>query len=258
MTATTRRWPDTWIAVELHWARRRLLYDTPYSMALEPVGRTETLTEAVYAQIHEGIVSRTLEPGARLTEAGIAQQLNVSKTPVREALLRLREIGLIESDGGRSNRVITPSPATLRDAYETRRVLESFTAQVAAKRAEPQVKQTIRALADETLRHAEANHLPGFRDADRQFHRQIAQSAGNARVSKIVADAATLILALRERDLPNAEAVIDCGRAHVRIAAAIELGDPLAAGDEMSAHLLRVEQYILDVEDHDGSLDQGQ
>lgn len=211
-----------------------------------PVDRAETLTDAVYAQIHQAIVKRALEPGARLTEAGVARELGVSKTPVREALLKLREVGLIEPDGVRGNRVVTPSPTALREAYETRRAVESYLAGVAAKSAQSDAVRRIRQAADDSLRGAEGSNREAFRAADAAFHLEIAKAGANGRMQRIIADAMTLIMALRQRDLPDAEAFIDCAQAHVRIASAIEGGAGAVASDEMARHLERVEHYILD------------
>ena len=61
----------------------------------QPLEAPERLADMVYETIRQSIMDKTLAPGARLTESGLAAQLGVSKTPVREALLRLRRIGVI-------------------------------------------------------------------------------------------------------------------------------------------------------------------
>ena len=61
--------------------------------------RNENLSHLVYESIRDAIINRSLPPGARLTETKLAEELNVSKTPVREALVKLREVGLIDPPG---------------------------------------------------------------------------------------------------------------------------------------------------------------
>ena len=68
--------------------------------------RPDSLTDAVYEAIRRGIIDRRLAPGSPVTEAALAEQLGVSKTPVREALLRLKDIGVIEPNGKRGGRVV--------------------------------------------------------------------------------------------------------------------------------------------------------
>jgi DNA-binding GntR family transcriptional regulator len=63
--------------------------------------KPESLTQLVYQALRDAIISKRLPPGERVSEASLARQLRVSKTPVREALLRLHAIGLVEADGGR-------------------------------------------------------------------------------------------------------------------------------------------------------------
>lgn len=65
--------------------------------------KPESLADVVYETIREAIINRVIPPGSRLTEAALADQLNVSKTPVREALLKLRQIGLVEPSGRRGD-----------------------------------------------------------------------------------------------------------------------------------------------------------
>ena len=96
--------------------------------------KPESLTDVVYEAIRDAIINRVLGPGSRVTEAGLAAQLGVSKTPVREALLKLRQVGLIEPVGRRGGRIALPSRTSIRHAYETREALESHAARLAAER----------------------------------------------------------------------------------------------------------------------------
>src|SRR5437588_5950231 len=111
----------------------------PAELVLEH--KPESLTDVVYETIREAIINRVIAPGSRLTEAALADQLNVSKTPVREALLKLRQIGLVEPNGRRGGRVTLPSRSSIQHAYEARRALESFAAEIVAERGSaPDIK----------------------------------------------------------------------------------------------------------------------
>ena len=98
--------------------------------------RPDSLTDAVYEAIRRGIIDRRLAPGSPVTEAALAEQLGVSKTPVREALLRLKDIGVIEPNGRRGGRVVQLSEVSVRRAYEVRDALEPYAAGRAAERAD--------------------------------------------------------------------------------------------------------------------------
>ncbi|TYK53087.1 GntR family transcriptional regulator [Actinomadura decatromicini] len=217
-----------------------------FRMALDPVSRTETLADVVYTQLHDAIANRTLPPGSRLTEAGVAQQLQVSKTPVREALLRLRQVGLIEPDGLRGNRVITRSEQVLRDAYETRQALEAFAVKGAAERGTDGALARIRDLAERSLTAAQDGDIDGYFGLDREFHAAIAEASGNLRIAGLIHDAATLMRALRHVDVPPQAGVLAAAYQHVAIAEALARRDEASAARHMHDHLAAVEELFND------------
>jgi GntR family transcriptional regulator, rspAB operon transcriptional repressor len=214
-------------------------------MPIELPGRPESLSEVVYETIRDAIVQRSILPGARVTETGLAKQLNVSKTPVREALLKLREIGLIEPYGARGGRVVLPSPVALRNAYEARLALETFASEVAARRASARDKARIEAIAQACLSEAEDGDAEGFKAHDADFHAAVVEATENPRLTSMVADTIALVTALRRRDVPQAQISLECARAHIGIADAITAGDATAAAARMAEHLRQVEAAVL-------------
>jgi DNA-binding GntR family transcriptional regulator len=214
-------------------------------MELSLENRPRSLSDVVFETIHQAIVDKVLTPGEPLTEPALAERLNVSKTPVREALLRLRQLGLIEQDGQRGVRVVQLSPDGVRQTYEIREALESFTAGRAAERASEEERAQIVAAAQRSLDAAGQADIQGFRAADRELHRRIADLAGNPRISQLIADAGALISTLLRRDFPTGHGLTNCGAAHVRIADAVAAGQPDDAAREMTAHIREVQTLTL-------------
>jgi DNA-binding GntR family transcriptional regulator len=213
--------------------------------------KPESLTDVVYEAIRDAIINRVIPPGSRLTEAALAAQLNVSKTPVREALLKLRQIGLVEPSGRRGGRVTLPSRSLIQHAYEARRGLESFAAEIVAERGSDDDIQLIRDAASRCLAAAQAEDLPGFRQWDFRFHQKIGEATGNPRLCELMNDSFAVVMALRRRDVPQAVGSIACARAHVRIAKAIARRDPDGARKAMREHVHQVEGYVLASLDED-------
>jgi DNA-binding GntR family transcriptional regulator len=207
--------------------------------------RPDTLTHVVLEAIRSAIVNQELPAGARVTEAGLARQLNVSKTPVREALLQLREIGLIEADERRGGRILSPSRSTISDAYEVREALEVFAAGAAATRSDDRSIRRIYRAAERSLRAASAGDLEEFKRFDDEFHRAIASSTSNQRLELSIERSLTLVSALRQRDVPGTAASIECGQAHMRVAAAIRDRDADGAARAMSDHVRFVADLVL-------------
>jgi GntR family transcriptional regulator, rspAB operon transcriptional repressor len=211
----------------------------------QPIEAPERLADAVYDAIRQSIAEKTLAPGARVTESAIAQQLGVSKTPVREALLRLRRIGVIEPDGVRGGRVVRPSRSAIREAYEVREALEVFAVRSVAERVSGTDLERICDAAARSLEGAQGGDQAGFREWDFVFHRSIAEAAANPRLAELIEDVFTLIGTLRQRDFPDSRWPVDCARGHVRIGDAIARRDIAEAEAAARQHIRQVEAYVL-------------
>lgn len=214
------------------------------AVALAPV-ETDNLTDRVFEQLRAAITSKTLEPGARLTEVKLAEDLNVSKTPVREALLRLREIGLIEPDGRRGGRVVKQSQAAYAEMHDVREALEVHAAMVAASRAEPAERDAITSAAKESFDGAKAGKRSVFRAGDIRFHEAVARATHNPRLITQIRNCVDLIAIVRERDMPGGGTSVECGQAHLAIAEAIAGEDGALAAELMRAHVRFVRDATL-------------
>lgn len=215
--------------------------------SLQPIGvKPEPLVEIVFGIILDAIVRKDLKPGSRVAEARLAAQLNVSKTPVREALLRLESIGLVIPDGNRGTRVVWPSAENIQNAFEVRALLEGRSASRAAAQAGVAAQRELRMLAEESLERAEAGDGDGFRRADRKLHGAIADAAGNEVLKRLVDNAYTLTWALRRRETPSIGYQVGCAQEHLRIVAAILEHDPTAAESEMTRHVDKSRRFVLE------------
>jgi GntR family transcriptional regulator, rspAB operon transcriptional repressor len=208
-------------------------------------GRPDTLSHVVLEAIRNAIVNHELPSGARVTEAELARQLNVSKTPVREALLQLREVGLVEADERRGGRIVRISREVISEAYEVREALEVFAARIVAERADKGVLKELYHIADRSVRAARAGDLAAFEAADDDFHRALAAGSGNGRLEAQIEQSLTLVSALRQRDVPGAAASLECAQSHLRVAAALRRRDADGAASAMTEHVRHVAQLVL-------------
>jgi DNA-binding GntR family transcriptional regulator len=213
----------------------------PLRVTLE---RPRKLGDIVLDQVREMIVSKQLAPGARLSEAKIANILGVSKTPVREALLQLRMIGLVELVDGAAH-VAVPSARLIREAYEVRSGLEALTARLAAQRADAGHQAEIQAAADASLLAAKDGDRRTFADHDRRFHWSIAVAAGNTTARHRVEESLILCQTLRQRDVLSDWDSQVCGEAHVEIARAIRNRNAGMAAELAAAHVTYVMDKVL-------------
>lgn len=217
----------------------------PGEVPLRPLERAETLTERVYAVIRAAIVDRTLPPGSPIREPVLAKRLGVSRTPVREAVMKLHEVGLVTFLPNGRAVVVTPSEQTLREAYELREALEGMAAGLAAQRIGPEQCAELRRHAQASLDAALQGDELGFRARDSEFHRCVSDAAGNERFASYLANARDLTWALREIESPAPGFSVECGRAHLEIVEAITSGDAARAEAAMREHIRGVREHVL-------------
>jgi DNA-binding GntR family transcriptional regulator len=209
------------------------------------IERPDNLTDLVFAAIRERIVSASLPPGSSVSEATLARELTVSKTPVREALLRMRRIGLVEPTS-RGLRVTLASVRSVREAFEYRAVLESDAAAYAARHATDEQLEATAHWAAESLGCARGGDPTGFRQADQQFHIAVAHASGNEYMRSAIEDAFVLTVALRQRDVSLVRDLVPDALEHLEIAGALRDRNSTAASTLLEGHALRIMDQLLD------------
>jgi len=211
---------------------------------IEFESRPSSLALSVYNAIRLAIIDGNLPADTRVTEAGIAKQLQVSKTPVREALLRLKEVGLIESVGPRAARIVSSSQAHMRDAYEVRESLEATSARLAAERGSEEALLVAKRAADRTMDAAIASDISAYRTADAAFHAAVAVAGGNPRLCRLIDDVNALVSVLRQRDIPGVDGSVTCAQQHLSIVDALLERDADKATALMVEHVRHVAREV--------------
>jgi DNA-binding GntR family transcriptional regulator len=109
----------------------------------------ETLAERTYRAVREAIGAGRLRGGDKVTERGLAERFDVSPTPVREAIRRLEQDGLIQRTGPRTVTIATIDPAAIEDLAEVEIALRGLVARFAARRATPAQLDELDAILDD-------------------------------------------------------------------------------------------------------------
>ncbi|WP_299724248.1 GntR family transcriptional regulator [uncultured Tateyamaria sp.] len=189
--------------------------------------------EAAYASLIAAIRAGTFAPGDRLRETDIADRLNLSRTPVREALRRLEADGIVEHRPRLGAIIRQLSHGELVELYEMRTVLERTAAEMAAKHASPAEVAALRALNAGLAASASAKAAALNQD----FHRGIYLATRN----RFLLDAAralnNALMLLGPTTLDDPARIALVSEQHELILDAIEDGDVAAAGDAAEAHL---------------------
>src|SRR5215211_847356 len=171
------------------------------------------LKRRVYEQLRDEILSGAAQPGTQLVEARIAAELGVSKTPVREALIRLQRDGLVAIEPYRGARVIEPSPADVREILELRVLLEAHVARDLAGRRPPEVLERLERSIADGRRALERGNDARVRAALTEFSDVMAESSGNRRLGKSLDEHERILTAIQTGDADGAAAATE---AHIR------------------------------------------
>ncbi|WP_431285700.1 GntR family transcriptional regulator [Humitalea sp. 24SJ18S-53] len=198
-------------------------------------GNYASAGDFAYAALRREIMEGRLTRGQRLREQELSSMLQVSRTPIREALSRLQAEGLLETLPRTGLAVADLDDAAVVELYETRVALEGTAANLAAHYANPRDISLLRALlVDE---EAAPNDAPTLQLLNRAFHDALYAAAHNRFLLKSVAalhDAVTLLGPTTLADPARRE---QARAEHRRIVDAIERRDPVVAEAESRAHV---------------------
>jgi DNA-binding GntR family transcriptional regulator len=177
-------------------------------------------------QVHRAVVGRILReelaPGARISDSVMAAELGVSRTPVREALLRLEREGFLEVDVGRGFFVKPLSAAEMREVYPILWTLEIL----ALRSLPPLPPSTLAELARINAELAEVGDDPERRiDVDGEWHRTLLEGCANQRLLEMIASVKAVVRRYEYAYMQNAPFIPVSTRTHDEIAQAMERGD---------------------------------
>lgn len=191
-----------------------------------------SLTDAVVEAVRLGVQQRELVPDEVYSVYQLADLLGVSRSPVREAMLRLAEVGLVEIARNRGFRVVLPTAHDIEEIFEVRLALEPAAAGAAA-RARTDVRRQLTAMSDAAL----ADDEPTFWAADRALHHALLTAAGNRRAAAIVEQLRATTALLGPPTTATGRSLPDLLEEHRPIADAVLAGDDAAAEAAMRHHL---------------------
>lgn len=203
-----------------------------------PPGETRktSLTGKAYADLRHRIITGDLAPGQEISEFELAEQLRMSKTPIREALARLGVERLVETFPRRGYRIAPVTIKDMNDLFAVRGILESSAAAFACETMSEADLDALDRLASVTYVPGETISVRSFVEANEDFHGAIATATGNPRLAGLVIShlqecARFFYMGVRARDV-NPETRDD----HHRIVEVLRRRDPAAARAAMDEH----------------------
>ncbi|MGO4306661.1 GntR family transcriptional regulator [Cupriavidus sp. RAF12] len=199
--------------------------------------RTRQAAPQVFEHMRDLIISMALPPGTVLSRPDLATQYGISQTPVRDALIRLAEEGLVDVFPQHATRVSRIDVALARQAHFLRRSVELEIVRTLAEHPDPVLVERLRATVARQQRMLDLDDLAEFSVNDQAFHRQLYEAAAVPDLFALVRRQSGHLDRLRRLHLPipgKANAVL---RDHTAIIDAIAAGDQARAEASLRTHL---------------------
>lgn len=211
------------------------------TLAVPPIQRSKSLHEQTYEALRTSILSGDLPPGERLVETQLAQWLQVSRTPIREAIRQLQKDGLVTVDGMGSLQVASISVADAAQLYDCRLALEQLSVAQACDHATPNQLRQLEGYvlqAEQLMRDGSSDlKVMQLLDLDYGFHRLIAESSGNRWLVTLLDQVFDKMILLRVQTTRHNPEVLEIRIEHRQIYEAIAQRQTETAIESIQSHL---------------------
>jgi len=205
------------------------------SLSLE-IDRHLSVTDQVHAVLRKAIVDVRLAPNERISENSICKQFSVSRTPVRAAIQRLAEEGLVDVSPQRGSYVAPLRLDGLRDSHFVRRSLELALLRETALLWTPEMGVAIRGVIADQERMVAAQDPDGFFLEDERFHQMLVGYSGRRGVWSAIQTAKTPLMRFH-RYWAHKNRLVDVLDEHRAVIDALDRGDAAGAEDALAQHL---------------------
>jgi len=204
-----------------------------------------SLADKAHHQIKQWIIHYHLKPGSVLNVGSLAQVLEMSHTPVREALSMLEREHMIERRPQRGYSVRGLDLQEVEDLYDLRISLEELAARQAARRIRPSDCRRLAAVLAEVGRKLRSPHALRVLALEQEFHVVILEASGNRPLAEIGRGILDRIWMIQNINLLTTGHLSEAHPQHLKVFHAIEHGDAKQAGALMKKHIAHAKEFVL-------------
>jgi len=200
-----------------------------------PPKKSSTL--GIYERLRRAIMDFELAPGARITETELAETFGISRTPVREALHRLENDGLISIRPKQGCFVRDVDIHQISNYYDVRIALEVMAVELACKNMPDEVIAQLSDTWNPARRPKRFKNPDEIKVLEEVFHAMIADYSGNPVLASYLKDVNDHIRSVRRLGFPDAKSIVETYEEHYRICTLLKKRDARAAREEMIKHI---------------------
>ncbi len=204
------------------------------------------LRDVVFQTLRQEILRGTLQPGERLMEIHLAQQLGVSRTPVREAIRMLEQEGLVTMIPRRGALVAKITVSDLEDVLEVRAALEELAVRKACRNMTQEQMETLKEAEEKFALCLKESDLIACAQADEEFHALISNATGNFRLVQILNNLREQIYRYRLENLKNKKSHSRLAKEHAAIRKALCERNEEKAQEAVRLHIEHQKESIIE------------
>ncbi|GAW91651.1 GntR family transcriptional regulator [Calderihabitans maritimus] len=204
------------------------------------------LREIVFETLREAIINGTLKPGERLMEVQLAEEMGVSRTPVREAIRKLELEGFVVMVPRKGAYVAGISIKDIADVFEIRAALESLAAGLAAERITEEELEELERLLVQVAECTESNDLEKLIEIDTRFHDILYKASRNERLVQIISNLREQIQRFRSTSLAFPGRMKETLEEHKKIVEALSERNVALAQALAAEHIENAENSMLE------------
>ncbi|MEY3670212.1 MAG: putative HTH-type transcriptional regulator YdfH [Pseudomonadota bacterium] len=212
---------------------------------MKTITQTPNLVEQVRDALLSEITSGQLKPGERIIQEQIAQALGVSRQPVQQALLLLRNQGVLRDAGGRGLIVSPLDPDHVEHVYQIRAAIEAMACRLAAQKSTKHARKHGATLIEAGRKAVASGSVPKMIAADIRFHQFLYDLAGNPLIAPAMDAHLTYTQRAMGEVLIQDQSPRDIWNQHAAILEAIAAGDPDGAEKRARDHLMQASGFMV-------------
>ena len=205
------------------------------------------LKELVYLELKHKILTGEIASQTRLMEIDLSEKMNVSRTPIREAIRRLADDGLVMIEPRRGAYVANISIKDMLDVFEVREDLEGFVAQLASQRITAEQKAELTKIATEYELAIRKPNKERIIELDEKFHNYIVECCNNETLSELIHYVQELSLRFRYLYYDDFSHYESTAGQHINIMKAINEGRTAEARAEADAHVKALKEFVYEL-----------
>jgi DNA-binding GntR family transcriptional regulator len=208
--------------------------------------RPPLLVDLIIQKLRSNIITNQLTPGTRLTEEKLAADLKISRTPLREALIRMEYLGYIKRGSVRGWEVASLKMEKVLGQYELKTIIEVNAVLLSSEKSRVNTVKDLRKVLKKMKAAVEADDHDLYRRLDFDFHKVLVKHHNNSYMNEVYLTLMDFIEWMRNLSIYPALQMDESFRNHTAIAQALEDGDMKHAGEMLFTHLNIALQKIKD------------